>query len=99
MGFRLEFENASDKSLKKLERLDYLRIKNKIEEIKNNPFLFGSIKLQGTSFGKNCYRVRAGCFRIIYDVDLDRKIVLIVRIERRENVYVIRESAELSSKR
>jgi mRNA interferase RelE/StbE len=93
MGFKLEFENASNKSLKRLERLDYLRIKRKIEEIQDNPFLFGSIKLQGTSFGKNCYRVRVGDFRIIYDVDLERKIILVVRIERRENAYVVRESS------
>lgn len=92
MGFELIFENNPKKSLRKLEKSDYQRMKNKIEEIRENPFLSGSIKLQGTSFGKNCYRIRVGNFRIVYDVDLEKKIILIVRVEKRENVYTVREN-------
>lgn len=91
MGFRLEFENSAKKSLNHLDFSVYSRIKKKIEEIQINPFLFGSIKLVGNFFGENCYRIRVGDYRIIYEVYTKENSILILKIERRSKVYRVKE--------
>ena len=83
----LDYSNQARKFLKYSESRVQARLKNKIEEIKLNPYLFGSIKMGGNSFGQNSYRVRVGNYRIIYSINDNLLTIEIIRIAHRKDVY------------
>ncbi len=82
--FKIYIERKAEKELKNLPK----DIKNKaIKEIlnlKNNPFPLKVRKIMGT---KNCYRLKVGDYRIVYEVDAKEKIINIFRIRHRKDVY------------
>jgi mRNA interferase RelE/StbE len=50
----------------------------------NNPRPFGSHKITGS---ENDYRIKVGNFRIIYEVDDKEKLVKVMQIRHRREVY------------
>ena len=65
-------------------RADRQRIIKSIERLADNPRPHGCEKLAGM---KNTYRIRQGDYRILYDVEDDRVIVLILKVGHRKDVY------------
>jgi mRNA interferase RelE/StbE len=51
--------------------------------MENNPRPDGCIKLSDSEE----YRIRVGIYRILYEIDDDRKIVSIYKIEHRKDIY------------
>lgn len=85
MRFRVEISPAGQSNLKRIPP----RIRNRIEAIiyrlADDPHPRGSIKLQGE---ERTWRVRAGRFRIMYDVYSDRLLVVVLRVvARNEATY------------
>ena len=80
---KLTITKSAQKELDKIPDKLALHISNKIYEIGNNPYLHGYQKLGG---GKG-YRVRIGDYRVVYTVDQERKIVNIIKIRHRKEVY------------
>ncbi len=80
---RIFFTKSAESEFLSLERPLAQRILQKIYSLKNNPFGQGSQKLAG---GKG-YRIRVGNYRIIYQVDRKGKIILIVKIGHRREIY------------
>lgn len=73
--------NKPEKFLKQLQA-DYKEtIKTRLKELQNNLFPRGAIPLTGEP---HCYRIRIGPFRIQYQVLEDEKVILIYKIERRD---------------
>lgn len=71
---------------KELDHLDdkiALSISNKILTLKDNPFGGNSKKLAG---GKG-YRIRIGNYRVIYTINKEKKIVSIIKIGHRKEIY------------
>ena len=60
------------------------RLEAEIEALKDNPIPAGAKKLQGA---ETLYRVRAGDYRIIYDLNQGMLRVLVVKIGNRRDVY------------
>ena len=85
--FSLDFTNRAIKFLKKSNTpaADLESIRNKIQEIKKNPYLHGSEKLK-VSIG-NYFRVRVGVYRIIYGIRNKELIIVIIYIGHRKEVY------------
>lgn len=72
------------KFIQSLNKKTRKRLKEKLIDIKNNPFGVSNIKkLQG--LGSDAYRVRLGKIRIIYTVS--GKSVEIIDIDYRWNIY------------
>ncbi len=65
------------------DKTGYNLIKRKIKALSLNPWVRGVKKLKG----REGYRIKAGKFRIIYEVDKDNKEVLILHIGLRKDVY------------
>lgn len=74
---------SAQKELDKLPNETALRIGTKIHLLKDNPYGLGSEKLGGNKG----YRIRVGNYRVVYTVDKQKKIIFIVRIGHRRDVY------------
>lgn len=79
----VEFHPAAVKELAALERRDLLRVRDRIEELRENPRHRGVVKIKGW----DSYRVRVGNIRIVFKILEDRVLILIVRIGHRRDVY------------
>ena len=84
MEYTVEFRPAVLKSLKRLPRRDLVRIKKKIEELASNLPDSNTTKMKGDN---SFHKVRSGDYRIIYEIQNDRLVILIVKIGHRKDVY------------
>ena len=79
MTYKIKFSSQAKKFIKKLDKKEALRILDKLEAIKENPFRY----LEHYE-GKG-YKTRIGNFRALIDVD---KKTLFVRVfDKRERIY------------
>jgi len=84
MNYRLILKPSAEKQLEHLTAAIQRRIVEKLATIEAEPRGAGSVKLAG---GRNCYRVRVGDYRIVYEVDDARKTVFVTIIAHRREVY------------
>ena len=82
--YKIEYlESVVKEDIPKLSKTDKKRIKQTIEErLTQNPVHFGKPLRYSL---KGCRRMRVGHYRIIFK--LERKIVLIVKIGHRKEIY------------
>jgi mRNA interferase RelE/StbE len=84
----LKYEvRLSKRALREPDSLDFVtkkRILSKLEELGDEPFLKGVVKLQGRD---SVYRVRVGDYRILYEVLASERLVLVDKIDHRSGVY------------
>jgi mRNA interferase RelE/StbE len=71
------------KDLRSIPNQDVKRILSRIDMLAINPGGEGCIKLSG----QECYRVRQGIYRIIYEIVEERLIVSVVKVAHRSSVY------------
>ncbi|HXG36161.1 MAG TPA: type II toxin-antitoxin system RelE/ParE family toxin [Dehalococcoidia bacterium] len=72
------------KALDRLPQHDYLRLKQAIDSLTENPRPLGIEPVKSTPF----QRIRVGAYRIVYQIDDHERIIIIVRIARRtERTY------------
>jgi len=62
------------------------RIFKKIEELKEEPFLSDAVRVEEYKKDK-VFRVRVGDYRILYYVDYEKSLIVIINIDRRSKVY------------
>ena len=84
MTYSIEFRPAVLKRLKRFPKRDLVRIKKKIEELGQNLPEPNSTKMKGNN---SFHKIRAGDYRIIYEIHDDRVVILIVKIGHRKDVY------------
>ena len=83
MRYSIEFVPSARTALRKLPPPIRKRIQVAIDELAENPFPPGVKKLHG----EEGYRIRVGDYRVIYDVEHGRLIVLVIRVGHRREVY------------
>jgi mRNA interferase RelE/StbE len=84
MAYRIEFSPAAERQFKKLPREIQFRLKPRLDGLMNNPFPRGVKKL---SAEENLYRLQVGDHRIIYQVQHNALLVLVVKLGHRREVY------------
>ena len=84
--FSLKFSNQAAKFVKRLEQKDKKRIQKKTEELQKNPFPSDTVRVEKYKDYK-VFRVRVGQFRILYSVDFEEKLILIIDVGKRAGVY------------
>ncbi len=82
--WKVRLKRQPEKILRRIPRTHRERIRTAIRSLANNPYLAGSVKFEGFN---DLYRIRVGDWRIVYAVDNDELIILVVRIAPRGNVY------------
>ncbi len=85
MTYSVEFSTSAAKSLAKLEKARRLRIVGAIELLSVDPRPPGAKMLRGGDHGR--WRVRVGDYRVIYTIQDNRLIVLVLRVAHRREAY------------
>lgn len=84
MAYTVFLTKAAAKDLAAVPKKTLQQIDRTIQSLADNPRPQGSIKLQGTD---DLYRIRRGAFRIIYKIEDEALIVIVVRVGNRRDVY------------
>ena len=83
--YSLRIKRSAAKELEAVSRKsDRQRIVHRIEALAGDPRPSGSEKLAGYN---DRYRIRQGTYRVVYSVDDDSRVVEVVRIGHRREVY------------
>jgi len=77
-------EHSVEHDLRKIVKKDFNRIISAVKLLAKNPRPFGSHKITGY---ENYHRIKVGDYRIIYEVDDKEKLIKIMRIRHRREVY------------
>jgi mRNA interferase RelE/StbE len=84
MRYSIEFTASALREFRALGRQQQRRIGAKIDALANEPLPDGVKKLKGVS---EHFRLRVGDYRVIYRVERNRVVIVIVRIGHRREVY------------
>jgi mRNA interferase RelE/StbE len=82
--YKLFFTETFYKNLKVIPARDTKRILSRIEGLADDPRPAGSQKLSGRL---DRYRVRQGNYRIIYSIQDEQLVVVVVKVGHRREVY------------
>jgi mRNA interferase RelE/StbE len=82
--YSVEFRPAVLKSMKRLPKKELRRIKKKIDGLSENLPAPATTKMKGNN---PFHRVRAGNYRIVYQILEDRLVILVVKVGHRKDVY------------
>ena len=82
-GYSIFFKESVRKDLESIPKRDLQRIMERIASLADNPRPPGSEKLSG----QEKYRIRQGNYRIIYSIEENRLIVMVVKVGHRREVY------------
>jgi mRNA interferase RelE/StbE len=82
-SYELVFRKSVAKDLRRFPREDVARVMQRIRSLAVDPRPPGCEKLSGLER----YRVRQGVYRIVYEIEDARLIVLVVKVGHRGEVY------------
>lgn len=82
-SYELAFKKSVARDLRAFPKADVQRIVRRMHALADDPRPAGCEKLSG----QERYRVRQGVYRIVYEIQDERLVVLIVRIGHRREVY------------
>lgn len=82
--YRIEFAPAAERQLNKFSQKVQQQVLKRVEMLKLNPRPDGCKKLAGVN---SFYRIRTGDYRVIYNIDDQVLLILVVKIGNRKDVY------------
>ena len=82
--YNILYKKSVEKDLRKLPKSIIVAIVKKIQLLAKNPQPNNSVKLQGSN---NLYRIRHTDYRIIYSINNDKLVILVIKIAHRKEVY------------
>ena len=85
MTYRVEFAASAAKALTKLDNKNRLRIAGAIELLGVDPRPPAAKQLRSGLNGR--WRPRVGDYRVVYAIEGDRLLVLVLRVAHRREVY------------
>ena len=83
MNYLLLIAPRAEEQLDALDHSVYNSVEKKIDALRENPRPAGCRKLTG----HDGWRMRAGDYRIIYEIDDVRKTVVVLRVGHRKDIY------------
>ena len=82
--YRIEFGHRAQRAFRNLPPDIQRRLDPAIMALANNPRPPGCIKLSGE---ESLWRIRVGDYRIVYQVQDDRRLVLVLKLGHRREIY------------
>ena len=83
MSYELLILRRAHKELADLPKADYERVRDAVTALAGNPRPAGGRKL----VGREGWRLRAGNYRVIYEIDDAQKKITVLHIGHRRDVY------------
>ena len=84
MPYLIEFRPSALKAYNNLPRPDRNRVERAIDALASQPRPSGAKKLVAEL---NLWRIRVGSYRVIYRIEDDKLLILVVKIGHRKDVY------------
>ncbi len=84
VNYKIQVSGTAEKVLKKIPKKDIVKVVQAIQQLAINPFPEGCRKLKGE---EDIYRVRQGNYRIIYEIEGKKLVILILKIGHRKDIY------------
>jgi len=82
--YKVVISSSAEKSLKKIPKKDVQHIVVAMERLAMHPFPVGSRKLSGY---EKIFRIRIGKYRVIYEVEGHKLLILVLKIGHRKDIY------------
>ena len=82
-SYSLRIKKSAEKELRAVPKADLARLVHRMQALASNPRPHGCEKLSG----EDKYRVRQGDWRAVYSIDDAARVVEIVKIGHRREVY------------
>lgn len=82
MPWSVLWSNKSAKQLKKMDKKTVGMIIDRVEDVKEDPFMAVS-RLAGSQF----YRLRVGGHRVILDLQQNKLVIFVVETDSRKRIY------------
>jgi mRNA interferase RelE/StbE len=83
VSYSVFFLPRADREFAALSKSDFERVKRAIGSLADNPRPMNCQKLKG----RGGWRIRAGDYRVVYDIDDSARSVMVVTIGHRREVY------------
>jgi len=84
LSYQIEIKNSAAKSLKKIPKADRIRISQKIDSFVENLPTPETTKMKGDN---PFHKVRVGDCRIVYEIQEEVLVILVVKIGHRKDIY------------
>ena len=82
MSWSVQIKQSARKGLARITRTDRLRIIDAIDALANSPYRGSALKGDLTGLR----RIRVGSYRVVYEVQEKRLVILVVAVGRRRGV-------------
>jgi len=83
--YRVRFASGRVKTqVDSLPQSIFIRVDKAITALSLNPFPRQAKKLEGR---RDCYRIRVGDYRVVYEMDYRNNVVVLTRVMHRSGVY------------
>ncbi len=83
MNYSLFILPRAQKELAQLNAGAFVRVRDAIRELANDPRPSGCLKLTG----RDGWRLRVGEFRVVYEIDDEHRLVTVLNVGHRRDVY------------
>ena len=83
-SYEVRWKQSAERDLRRLDPQHLPRIVQAVESLAGEPFPRDSRKLHGA---ERQYRVRIGDYRIIYQVDVSAKLIVVFHVRHRREAY------------
>ncbi len=88
MAYTVKIKRSARKDMRAIPQKKVLkRVEDAIESLADDPRPEGAKKLSGTPKGTDLWRIEQRPFRIVYEVQDEELVVLVVLVAQREGVY------------
>lgn len=83
--FEIFLDTPAKNFIKKLDSKSSQRIIKAIEKLAEDPIPHDAKRIYGTS--EKLFRIRVGDFRVLYRIDYEEIIIIVVDIDSRKRIY------------
>jgi mRNA interferase RelE/StbE len=84
MPYSISYASSAAKALRKIDGATARRLLQAIARLADDPRPAGCVQLKG---GDGELRIRVGDYRVVYDVEDEQLVVLVLRLGHRREVY------------
>ena len=82
-NYTVSYTGSARRELRRLSREMQRRVQGAVEALGREPRPQGCVKLTGSPY----WRIRVGQYRVIYEIEDDRLVVVIIRVRHRREAY------------